>query len=35
VPVMVEVISSKDGEVAKSKSVFIRGDHSEEREDHD
>lgn len=35
VPVMVEVTSSKDGEVAKSKSVFIRGDHSEEREDHD
>jgi len=35
VPVMVEVQSPKDGEIAKSKSVFIRGDHTEEREDDD
>ena len=35
VPVMVEVQSLKDGELAKTKSVFIRGDQSEEREDND
>jgi cytochrome c oxidase accessory protein FixG len=34
-PVMIEVQSAKDGEIAKSKSVFIRGDHSEERDDDD
>jgi cytochrome c oxidase accessory protein FixG len=34
-PVMIEVQSAKDGEIAKSKSVFIRGDHLEERDDDD
>jgi len=35
VPVMIEVTSPKDGEIAKSKSVFIRGDQSKERDDDD
>ncbi|MFN8731758.1 MAG: cytochrome c oxidase accessory protein CcoG [Hyphomonadaceae bacterium] len=34
-PVMIEVQSPADGEIAKSKSVFIRGDHLEERDDDD
>lgn len=32
-PVVIEVQSKSDGEVAKSKSVFIRGDQSEDRND--
>ncbi len=35
VPVMIEVTSPNDGEVARSKSVFIRGEQSEERDDDD
>lgn len=34
-PVVIEVQSKSDGEVAKSKSVFIRGDQSEDRNDDD